>query len=428
MAYFPMFVSLENKKCIIIGGGKVAKRKAETLLSYGGNVTVIAPEIKYDFKGCRVIEREVCDDDIKDCFMVIAATDKREVNERISRLCKERGISINRADSSDGSFIFGASFKRGNMTVAVNSGEGNPSKSKEVKNKIMSYVDNNTIRIGTRKSRLAKIQTDIVINAIKNADSNIICEVVELSTEGDENLNKNLRDFGGKGAFTGRFEKALIDGEIDIAVHSGKDLPVELGEGLEITATPKREKANDVLVTIKGKKLDENSVIGTGSERRKLQTKYNTKSIRGNVETRLMKMEKGEYDGVILAYAGLKRLGLVNADKYDYRVYETDEMYPAPCQGIIAVEAKKDCRFRKIIESINDEDTYLAFKAERKIVTEADMGCNFPVGMYSYVEDDKIHLKVMYLGENRKYFEKTSEKGNAENMAKELALEIKRFL
>ena len=429
MAYFPMFVSLENKKCIIIGGGKVAKRKADTLLSYGADVTVIAPEIKYEFEGCSVIKRKVNDDDIKNCFMVIAAADSRDVNERTAMLCCERGIHINRADSSEGSsFIFGASFKRNNMTIAVNSGENDPAKSKEVKNKIMNYIDNNTIRIGTRKSRLAKIQTDIVVNAIKNADSSIICEVVELSTDGDENLNKNLRDFGGKGAFTGTFERALAEGKIDIAVHSGKDLPIELGEGLEIIATPKREAANDVLVTMRGKKLDENSVIGTGSERRKLQTAYKTKSISGNVETRLMKMEKGEYDGVILAYAGLKRLGLDNVEKYDYKIYKTDEMYPAPCQGIIAVEGRKDCKFRKLIENINDKNTYISFLAERKIVTEADMGCNFPVGIYSFVEGDKIHLNVMYLGENRKYFEKVTEKENAEKAAKELALEIKRFL
>lgn len=429
MAYFPMFVSLENKKCIIIGGGKVAKRKADTLLRYGADVTVIAPCLKYDFEGCSIIKRKVNDEDIKNCFMVIAATDSSEVNERAAMLCGERGIHINRADSGEGSsFIFGASFKRGNMTVAVNSGENAPAKSKEVKNKIMNYIDNNTIRIGTRKSRLAKIQTDIVVNAIKNADSSIICEVVELSTEGDDNPHKNLRDFGGKGAFTGTFEKALYEGKIDIAVHSGKDLPIELGEGLEIIATPKREMANDVLVTMKGRKLDENSIIGTGSERRKLQTKYKTKNIRGNVETRLLKMEKGEYDGIILAYAGLKRLGLDNVYKYDYKIYETNEMYPAPCQGIIAVEGRKDCKFRNIIENINDEDTYISFLAERGIITEAGMGCNFPVGIYSFVEGNKIHLKVMYLGEKRKYFEKVTEKENAEKAAKELALEIKRFL
>ena len=103
-------------------------------------------------------------------------------------------------------------------------------------------------------------------------------------------------------------------------------------------------------------------------------------------------------------------------------------MYPAPCQGIIAVEGRKDCKFRKLIENINDKNTYISFLAERKIVTEADMGCNFPVGIYSFVEGDKIHLNVMYLGENRKYFEKVTEKENAEKAAKELALEIKRFL
>ena len=429
MAYFPMFVSLEGKKCLVLGAGKTAKRKADTLLSYGADVWVIAPDIKYDFNGCTVIKREMRDSDINDCFMVIAATNKTDVNEKIGEIALKRGIHINRADKGgEGSFMFGASFKRGNMSVAVNSGEDDPCRSKEVKNNIMNYLNKNTIRIGTRKSKLAKIQTDIVADAIKTASPGIMCEIVEISTEGDENLNKDLTSFGGKGAFTGSLERALLSGDIDIAVHSGKDLPLKLGEGLEIIAVPKREDPRDVLVTLKGKNLNENSIIGTGSERRRLQTNHNTKGIRGNVETRLAKMEKGDYDGVILAMAGLKRLGIDKSDKYDYTVFDINEMYPAPCQGIIAVEGKKDNRFYDIVKSINDEDTFLSFKAERKIVTEGGMGCNFPVGIYSYVKGNEICIYVMFLGKYNRLFKKVCNKERAEEAACELAEEIKRFV
>ena len=398
-----MYVSLENKCCLIVGGGKVAKRKADTLQDFGGKVTVLAQAFKEDFSGCSIIKKRFQKEDINNYDIVIAATDNRLVNEEISKICREKGIAVNVADSSqDSSFLFGAIHKRGNMVISVNSGENQPAWSKKVKEGIGNYLDGHILRIGTRKSPLALAQTKIVIEAIRKVNPKILCQVVEISTKGDKNQKKSLTEFGGKGAFTGELERALIEEKIDIAIHSGKDLPIELGEGLEILAVPEREEANDVLVTRKGYKLCKDSIVGTGSVRRADQIPYQTKDIRGNVETRLRKMEEGEYDGVVLALAGLKRLGMDNMDKYSYRILGLQESYPAPCQGIIAIEGKKDSRFLSLLESINHRETWYSYQAERAIVTKLGLGCHFPIGVYSYLEGKSFYMEVKYLQEHGK--------------------------
>ena len=406
MAYFPMYVSLENKDCLVVGGGKVAKRKADTLQSFGGKVTVLAPVFKEDFSGCSLIKKFFQKEDIGAYFVVVAATNNRQVNKEISIICKEQGIAVNVADSSeDSSFLFGAIHQRGNMVVSVNSGENQPAWSKKVKEEIGNYLDKHILRIGTRKSPLALAQTRIVMDAIKRVNPKILCQVVELSTKGDENRKKRLTEFGGKGAFTGELERALIEDKIDIAVHSGKDLPVKLEEGLDILAVLKREEANDVLVTKFGYKLHKKSIIGTGSVRRAKQIPYQTKDIRGNVETRLRKMEEGEYDGVVLALAGLKRLSMENMEKYTYHVLGLQESYPAPCQGIIAIEGKKNSEFLPLLEAINHNETWYSYQAERAVVTELGLGCHFPIGVYSYLKDDIFYMEVKYLGEMERLWE-----------------------
>ena len=164
------------------------------------------------------------------------------------------------------------------------------------------------IKIGTRKSKLALIQTNIIKNLIEK-NTNHKCEIVEMSTLGDDRRDLKLTDFGGKGAFVDTIEKALLDKSIDIAVHSAKDLPVQLEQGLEIGAVAKRANPQDVLIMAQGKTISSDSVIGTGSIRRQLQIKAKygcrCKDIRGNVPTRLKKLDDGEYDGIILARAGL---------------------------------------------------------------------------------------------------------------------------
>ncbi|MCI8410455.1 MAG: hydroxymethylbilane synthase [Lachnospiraceae bacterium] len=406
MAYFPMYVSLENKNCLVVGGGRIAKRKADTLRSFGGKVTVLAAEFKEEFIECTLIEKSFARDDIKGFFIVVAATNNWQVNEEISKICKEKGIAVNVVDSSaNSSFLFGAIEKRGNMVVSVNSGENQPAWSKSVKESIGDYLDEHILRVGTRKSPLALAQTKIVIETIKKVNPKVLCQVVEISTKGDENHKKSLKDFGGKGAFTGELERAILEGRIDLAVHSGKDLPIELGEGLDILAVPRREEANDVLVTQKGYKLYKESVIGTGSVRRARQIPYQTMDIRGNVETRLRKLEQGEYDGVVLALAGLKRLGMEKMEKYAYHILSLQESYPAPCQGIIAIEGKKNSRYLPLLEAINHKETWYSYRAERAVVTRMGLGCHFPIGIYSYLKDNIFYMEVKYLEGTGKLWE-----------------------
>ena len=181
-----------------------------------------------------------------------------------------------------------------------------------------------TIRIGTRKSKLALVQTHRVEKMILEAFPDLKIEICEMSTKGDELLDRSLLSFGGKGVFTQELEAALLQGQIDRAVHSAKDMPMEFPEGLGIGAVLRRGPVEDVIVTKDGtllKDLKPGSVVGTGSLRRELQIKkinplIRVKLIRGNVQTRLRKLEEGQYDAIVLAAAGLDRLELSDENQW----------------------------------------------------------------------------------------------------------------
>ena len=178
------------------------------------------------------------------------------------------------------------------------------------------------IKIGTRKSQLAQIQTQIVVEKIQKLVPDARIEICPIMTEGDRRLNQSLNSFGGKGVFTKELERALLEGEIHMAVHSAKDMPMEFEEGLCLAAAVERAEWEDMMVTCDGKSIEHmkpGTVIGTGSLRRSLQIcRINpgliTKDIRGNVQTRLQKLESGMYEGIILARAGIERLRRFGAD------------------------------------------------------------------------------------------------------------------
>ena len=179
-------------------------------------------------------------------------------------------------------------------------------------------MNNNTLRIGTRKSRLAMVQTEIVREVILAHFPFLEIEIVPMSTKGDKILDRSLTSFGGKGVFTKELEGALLKGEIDLAVHSAKDMPMEFPKGLTVGAVLSREDASDVMVTTDGTPIRDmipGSVIGTSSLRRQIQIRQmnpqvKVKLLRGNVQTRLEKLKSGQYDGILLAAAGLNRLGI----------------------------------------------------------------------------------------------------------------------
>ncbi len=264
------------------------------------------------------------------------------------------------------------------------------------------------LRIGTRGSKLAVAQTKIVEEALREKFPDLDVEIVIIKTKGDKILDKPLSDIGDKGLFINEFENALLNNEIDIAVHSAKDLPSELMQGLEIVCTPKRADMRDVLIKLK--KSGSLSIVGTGSPRRGFYiNKYfpsaETKLIRGNIDTRLKKLEKNEYDGIVLAKAGLDRLHIFESvsEKFDVEVFDADKLIPAACQGIIAVEAREDFEYKNEILQINDYQTFRQYKIEREVLKCLQVGCNEINGVYSrFLDENNIELVLMYKGKTIK--------------------------
>lgn len=277
------------------------------------------------------------------------------------------------------------------------------------------------IKIGTRKSKLALAQTNMVVNEIKKYFPSINIEVVHFTTKGDKVLNKPLINIGGKGVFVTEIEDALLNKEIDLAVHSAKDLPLKLQDNLTISSVLKRGNYRDTLVTVKGKKIDfsREIIIGTGSNRRKLAFKNlypnaTFKDIRGNVDTRLNKLYNGEYDGIILAMAGLERLDLLSDSRFTFTPFDYKEFVPAPCQGIIAIESRNN-DLTEILSKINHKDTFYSFQTERHILNILNADCGMPLGAYSFVENNKIN--VVYTSDSKEIITKSDLIENRFNLA-----------
>lgn len=268
------------------------------------------------------------------------------------------------------------------------------------------------IRIGTRKSRLAVVQTELVKAKIEAAFPEAEVEIVKLSTKGDELLDRSLTSFGGKGVFTKELEEALLSEKIDMAVHSAKDMPMEFPEGLEIGAVLERGDPRDVFVTTTGVKaadLAPGSVVGTSSLRRELQIKainplVHMKLLRGNVQTRLQKLKDGQYDGILLAAAGLERLELLKEDGVYLEYLEPEEFLPATGQGILAVEAKTG-HMPEVLAAIHSEEAALVLEAERSFLTRIGGSCNAPAASLCRLDAGSIWMQVMYArdGKHPKY-------------------------
>lgn len=288
-------------------------------------------------------------------------------------------------------------------------------------------------RIGTRGSALALAQTELVVSAIKAKYPGAVIEKVIISTKGDRETDKPVSSFGDKGVFIAEIEEALSNGSIDMAVHSAKDLPGELKEGLCIPCVLPREDARDVLVTRAGTlfgdlKNKPGVVIGTGSRRRQMQflklcNNTEFRGIRGNVDTRINKLRNGVYDGIILAAAGLKRLCLDKEKDLSYKYFDMEEIMPAGGQGIIAVEARnedvnKDTYTGRILRGINDSGTFIHFQNERKIIEASGAGCNSSIGVISYFynKGNEEFLCVDVLNGRNNGFKQTGRRGDAASL------------
>lgn len=258
---------------------------------------------------------------------------------------------------------------------------------------------NKTIRIGTRGSKLALWQAEHVAALIK--PSGYSTEIIPIETRGDKILDVSIAKIGSKGVFTEEIEARLLDGSIDIAVHSAKDLSSELPEELELIAFTERELVNDVVIGVdKSKKLSTPGLrIGTSATRRVAFLKHyyphvEAVSIRGNLQTRFAKLQAGECDALLLAYAGVHRMGF---DEHIIEKIETSYFVPAVGQGSIAIECHKKLPFEKkeVIERwVNHPDTEDCIRTERAFLKTLQGGCSIPVFGYAYLEGTVITLKA----------------------------------
>lgn len=282
--------------------------------------------------------------------------------------------------------------------------------------------------VGSRESKLAVIQSEMVIDAIKEYDRNIDVELVTMKTTGDIILDKTLDKIGGKGLFVKELDKALMEKRADLTVHSLKDMPMEVSEELPLLAFSKREDPRDALILPEGaSEIDFSKPIGCSSLRRKLQLaklfpEADFKPIRGNVQTRLAKLDRGEYGAIVLAYAGIKRLGL---EERVSRLFSTEEILPAACQGILVVQGRRGFEV-PYLSQFADEEAKLIALAERSYVRTLDGGCSSPVAAYAEIDGDEITIKGFYVDseENQYIDEVKGNKYEGEALGRALALRM----
>ena len=292
-------------------------------------------------------------------------------------------------------------------------------------------MEKKNIVIGSRESKLAVIQSEQVLNYINENNDNTEATLLTMKTTGDMILDKTLDKVGGKGLFVKELDKALFDKRSDISVHSLKDMPMEVPEELPLIAYSKREDPRDVLVLPTGADdIDFSKPVGCSSFRRMLQLKelypeIEFKSVRGNVITRLEKLDSGQYSALVLAAAGLKRLGLEGRIS---RYFESEEMLPAAGQGILAVQGRKDEDYSYLNGYNNEESEYSAV-AERSFVRFLNGGCSSPVAAFAVIEDDDMKLTGLYYDPDTGAYLKGSIKGNkkdGENLGIELARRLRK--
>jgi len=279
------------------------------------------------------------------------------------------------------------------------------------------------LRIGTRGSPLALVQARLVrarLAAATDADEAAI-EIKIIRTTGDVIQDRPLAEEGGKGLFTKEIEEALLRGEIDLAVHSAKDMPTVLPAGLMLAACLEREDPRDVFVSRTARSLAElaqGATLGTASLRRqaiarKARPDLNVKPLRGNVETRLRKLEDGEFDATILALAGLKRLGL--ADRAT-RIMNIDEFLPAVAQGAIGLETRADdARTREALARIDHADTSTAIACERAFLAVLDGSCKTPIGGHAEISGGVLQFRGMIVKPDGSAAHQTSVAGSRQN-------------
>ena len=284
--------------------------------------------------------------------------------------------------------------------------------------------------VGSRESRLAVIQSELAIQAIRACQPGLEVELLTMKTTGDKILDRTLDQVGGKGLFVKELDAALLAGRVDLTVHSSKDLPMETDPRLPLVAFSRRADPRDALVLPAGaKELDPAKPIGCSSLRRQLQLKalfpqMKTAPVRGNVLTRLEKLDRGEYAALVLAAAGLERLGLAGRVS---RYFSVEEMLPAAGQGILAVQARADFD-PACLREFHDPESRDCLLAERAFVRALDGGCSSPVAAYATVDGEALTLTGLYVDSNGEACRQTisGPRGQGERLGAALAQDMRR--
>jgi len=250
------------------------------------------------------------------------------------------------------------------------------------------------LKIGTRSSKLALWQANYVKEFLTNNFDDLEVELTKIVTTGDLDAIGEIETSHTKDSFVKEIEQSLLEKEVDLAVHSFKDMPAFLPEGLEVISTSEREDPRDVLISASNSKflmLDKDSVIGTGSLRRTeqlslLRDDLKISPIRGNIDTRIEKVQSSSYDAIVLARAGIKRLEL---DRFVSDVFEVNEIVPSPLQGFLAIETREDSDLSKYFESFSSEESVLVSNYERQFLKDLNLGCHYPAGFCMQVHNNK---------------------------------------
>jgi len=286
------------------------------------------------------------------------------------------------------------------------------------------------IIIGTRASILAVAQAELTKKMLLDSCDNLEVEIKKIITSGDKDQrtnwnkdNKSLKDM-----FVKEIERALLDGEIHLAVHSMKDMPAVSPKGLTVGAIPMREDNRDIMITNSGVTLDElpaGAIIGTSSLRRvesirSLRPDLVIEPIRGNIHTRIEKLKNENFDGIVLAYAGLKRVGLKDLAT---EIFDFKSIMPAPAQGALCIQCREDDNFTlELLDKINHKETNLVIDAEREFSKIFGGGCTTPMGCYATIDGDSIKIHGMYFHKDKIYKDEiTGDKNNGKELAIKLA-------
>ena len=274
--------------------------------------------------------------------------------------------------------------------------------------------------VGTRGSQLALVQTKQVCADLEKIIKSKI-DIQTIKTKGDKITNSQLYNMDSKGLFTKELDKAVLEEEVDFSVHSFKDLPSELDEDLEVVAVPKRVAPNEVLISNKNwEELDEECSLGTSSLRReafcnRYQKEFKLKPIRGNIETRINKVLTGELDATLMAQAGLIRLNLT---KYIKTIFPLDYMTPAAGQGALAVITRKDSDKKEDIAKLNDYTSFQEVMAEKTVLSELGVGCQWPIGSIARVKENELELYSILLTQKGEVLKESKITGSIKEASK----------